>query len=84
MATKVAVPFLALVAGLALLAMHALSIRELALAMHTAEAHTATASDQRIGRDAAPMGSHMHELVGCLWIVVDDLTIAPVRQWLRA
>lgn len=74
-ATKAAVPLLVLVAGLGLLVMHVLSVREPAAAMGATAAHSATLSDARIERDAAPMGGHLHELLGCLWVVAAGVTI---------
>lgn len=75
-ATKAAVPLLVLVAGLGLLTMHALSVPEHNPMMHAAVAVAVPTSDARIGPDTAPMDGHMHQLLGCLWIIVGGITIA--------
>lgn len=87
--TNAATLVVVLAAGGGLLVMHGLSIRDASTQMHTdsgpaTTSHLSVASSgPRIQEGRLEMPGHLHELLGCLWLVAAGLALVVARSSAR-
>jgi hypothetical protein len=86
---KISTAVVVLAAGLRLLVMHALSLPDHDAGTHARTEHprmthdSIASSDARVEASRPEMPSHLHELLGCLWIVAAGVALLFARSTRR-